>query len=101
MHKLADSGLLALVILFFTGIGWAILKASGLSLEANNEALRQPRDRAPIMELAIHHPGRSAICCEVVLPFFADEIPRNLFAALSFAAVAAAFIARLVAQKNI
>jgi hypothetical protein len=39
--------------------------------------------------------------CEIVLPLFADQIPRNLFAVLSFAAVAAAFIARLVAQKGI
>lgn len=38
---------------------------------------------------------------EVILPFFSEEIPRNLFAALSFMAVAAAFVARLVAQKNI
>lgn len=38
---------------------------------------------------------------EVILPFFSDEIPRNLFAALSFMAVAAAFIARLVAQRGI
>jgi len=39
--------------------------------------------------------------CEIALPLFADQIPRNLFAALSFAAVSAAFIARLVAQKGI
>ena len=39
--------------------------------------------------------------CEIVLPLFADQIPRNLFAVLSFAAVSAAFIARLVAQKGI
>ena len=38
---------------------------------------------------------------EVILPFFSDEIPRNLFAILSFMAVAAAFIARLVAQRGI
>lgn len=38
---------------------------------------------------------------EVILPFFSDEIPRNLFAALSFLAVSAAFVARLVAQKGI
>ena len=38
---------------------------------------------------------------EVILPFFSDEIPRNLFAALSFVAVSAAFVARLVAQKGI
>lgn len=39
--------------------------------------------------------------CEIVLPLFADQIPRNLFAVLSFAAVSAAFVARLVAQKGI
>ena len=38
---------------------------------------------------------------EVILPLFSDEIPRNLFAALSFMAVSAAFVARLVAQKGI
>jgi hypothetical protein len=38
---------------------------------------------------------------EVILPFFSDEIPRNFFAALSFMAVSAAFVARLVAQKGI
>ena len=38
---------------------------------------------------------------EVILPFFSDEIPRNLFAILSFVAVSAAFVARLVAQKGI
>jgi hypothetical protein len=39
--------------------------------------------------------------CEIILPLFADQIPRNLFALLSFAAVTAAFVARLVAQKGI
>ena len=39
--------------------------------------------------------------CEVILPFFSDEIPRNLFAVLSFVAVSAAFVARLVAQKGL
>ena len=38
---------------------------------------------------------------EVILPFFSDEIPRNIFAALSFVAVSAAFVARLVAQKGL
>lgn len=38
---------------------------------------------------------------EVILPFFSEDIPRNLFAVLSFIAVAAAFVARLVAQKGI
>ena len=38
---------------------------------------------------------------EVILPFFSNEIPRNLFAVLSFVAVSAAFVARLVAQKGL
>lgn len=38
---------------------------------------------------------------EVILPFFSEEIPRSLFAVLSFVAVSAAFVARLVAQKGI
>ena len=38
---------------------------------------------------------------EVILPFFSEDIPRNTFAVLSFVAVAAAFIARLVAQRGI
>ena len=38
---------------------------------------------------------------EVILPFFSDEIPRNLFAVLSFVAVSAAFVARLVVQKGL
>ena len=38
---------------------------------------------------------------EVALPLFADDIPRNLFAALSFLFVCAAFVARLVAQRGI
>lgn len=37
---------------------------------------------------------------EVALPFFADSFPRGPFAALSFLAVASAFVARLVAQKE-
>ena len=39
--------------------------------------------------------------CEVVLPMFGDEMPRNLFAGLSFLVVIGAMIARLVAQKEI
>lgn len=39
--------------------------------------------------------------CEVILPFFSEDIPRNVFAVLSFVAVSAAFVARLVAQKGI
>lgn len=38
---------------------------------------------------------------EVGLPFFQDAIPRGVFAVLSMAAVAGAFVARLVAQKDI
>lgn len=38
---------------------------------------------------------------EVVLPMFNDTIPRNLFAALSGFFCFAAFIARLVAQKDV
>jgi hypothetical protein len=38
---------------------------------------------------------------EVILPFFSDEIPRNIFAALSFVAVSAAFVVRLVVQRGI
>lgn len=37
---------------------------------------------------------------EVALPFFVDSLPRGPFAALSFLAVASAFVARLVAQKE-
>jgi hypothetical protein len=37
---------------------------------------------------------------EVILPFFADAIPRGIFAILSFTAVGAAFVARIVAQKD-
>ena len=38
---------------------------------------------------------------EVILPFFSEYIPRNVFAVLSFVAVAAAFVARLVVQRGI
>lgn len=38
---------------------------------------------------------------EVILPFFNESIPKNVFAALSFTFVAAAFIARLVAQRDV
>ena len=37
---------------------------------------------------------------ETILPFFSDALPRGLFAVLSFGAVAAAFVARLLAQKE-
>lgn len=38
---------------------------------------------------------------EVVLPFFADAVPRGMFALLSFVAVCGALVARLVAQKDL
>ena len=37
---------------------------------------------------------------EVIVPLFADAIPRNLFAALSFLTVVAAMLARVVAQPK-
>lgn len=38
---------------------------------------------------------------EVVLPLFSYALPHGLFAALSGITVAAAFVARLVAQKDV
>jgi hypothetical protein len=38
---------------------------------------------------------------EIVLPLFADQFPRSVFATLSFVFVAAAFVSRLVAQRNV
>ena len=38
---------------------------------------------------------------EVVLPFFSHALPHGLFAALSGVTVGAAFVARLVAQKDL
>jgi hypothetical protein len=38
---------------------------------------------------------------EVVLPLFADAVPRRAFAALSFAVVAAALVARICAQRDL
>lgn len=38
---------------------------------------------------------------EVLLPFFNDSVPKHLFAAMSFVCVTAAFIARLVAQRDV
>ena len=38
---------------------------------------------------------------EVVIPLFADELPRGLFALLSGLFVSAAFVARLIAQKDV
>lgn len=39
--------------------------------------------------------------CEVILPLFSDVIPRNTFAVLSMLAVSAAFVSRIVAQKDV
>ena len=39
--------------------------------------------------------------CEAVLPLYWDQFPRDVFAALTFVTIIAAFIARLVAQKDI
>lgn len=38
---------------------------------------------------------------EVILPFFADSIPRGAFAVMTFVAVAGAFVSRIVAQKDL
>ncbi len=38
---------------------------------------------------------------EVALPYFEEAIPQGLFAGLSALAVSAAFVARLVAQKDV
>jgi hypothetical protein len=38
---------------------------------------------------------------EVVLPLFHENIPKNLFATLSMVFVTAAFVARLVSQRNV
>lgn len=37
---------------------------------------------------------------EIILPLFVESFPRGLFAVLSFAFTAAAFVARIVAQKG-
>ena len=37
---------------------------------------------------------------EIIVPLFADAMPRSVFAALSFAAVMGAVIARFVAQPR-
>ena len=39
--------------------------------------------------------------CEIALPWISDQFTPGVFAGLSFAFTAAAFIARLVAQKGI
>jgi hypothetical protein len=38
---------------------------------------------------------------EVVLPLFFDYFDRGVFACLSFIAVSAAFVSRLIAQKDV
>jgi hypothetical protein len=38
---------------------------------------------------------------EIVLPMFADQFPRNTFAILSFVFVGAAFVSRIVAQRDV
>lgn len=38
---------------------------------------------------------------EVALPFFQPDLPRGLFALLSAVTVGGAFVARLVAQRNL
>jgi len=38
---------------------------------------------------------------EVILPLFHEDIPKNIFAILSMVFVTAAFIARLVAQRDV
>lgn len=38
---------------------------------------------------------------EVALPLFVDSLPRGVFAGLSILAVSGAFVARLVAQKDV
>lgn len=37
---------------------------------------------------------------EIILPLFSDNFPRHIFAALSFAAVFSALVARFAAQKS-
>jgi hypothetical protein len=39
--------------------------------------------------------------CEIVLPLYETDIPRNVFAALSGLFTMSALIARLVAQKDV
>lgn len=38
---------------------------------------------------------------EVMLPFFSDAVPHNIFAVLSGLCVAGAFVARIVAQRDV
>ena len=39
--------------------------------------------------------------CEVILPLYHEDIPKNLFASLCLFFVTAAFIARIVAQRDV
>ena len=39
--------------------------------------------------------------CEAILPMYWDEFSRETFAVLTFITIIAAFVARLVAQKDI
>lgn len=39
--------------------------------------------------------------CEVIVPLFADTLPRNVFAVLSGMSVMGALIARLIVQKDL
>lgn len=39
--------------------------------------------------------------CEIILPLYADDLPRTLFASLSMIVITAALVARLVAQKGL
>jgi hypothetical protein len=38
---------------------------------------------------------------EVILPLFADVVPRGVFAGLSLVAVGGGFVARLLAQRDL
>ena len=38
---------------------------------------------------------------EIILPLFIQDLPRGLFASLSFIATTGAFISRLVVQRNL
>lgn len=38
---------------------------------------------------------------EIILPLFIQDLPRGLFASLSFLATSGAFISRLIVQRNL
>jgi hypothetical protein len=38
---------------------------------------------------------------EIVLPMFSEQFPRNVFAILSFIFVGAAFMSRIIAQRDV